>query len=352
MRILRLSAATLTIVFFCFQSLSPCVAQNASPAAVPLPPLREFEIRDGRPLLAGQPVKLWGLRCNNSLLSPAVTERLINNLDNYAAHGINFISISLQGTNGGFPDVDAGPNAFTPDGRIIPAFARRTESIIRECDKRGMVVCLVVLMPRKDELLVDEAAVKQAIEQTAQLVESRGLRNVMVNLFQEFHHPTRIHHPIFREPDGDRKKAQLTSWFKQIAPEIETGICPNHLTGSAFNYPGCDVKFFQEEMPIPETGFSVNTETADRDSTGHEGVFNRFHVASMEKEWQSYLNRPDAAMLFRSPWVEDVRGQLGTGPNLEMGGFGTGDRDRGIRVYLEWVKKHAGRWEYPSHFIE
>jgi hypothetical protein len=54
-------------------------------------------------------------------------------------------------------------------------------------------------------------------------------------------------------------------------------------------------------------------------------------------------------MLFRSPYVEDVGGVQGTGPNLEMGGFGTGPDDRGIRVYLEWVAQHVGRWEYPVH---
>ena len=72
---------------------------------------REFEIREGLPYLGGKLVKLWGLRCNNALLSPAVTERLVNNLDNMTAHGINLISVSLHGTNGGFQDVNAGPNA-------------------------------------------------------------------------------------------------------------------------------------------------------------------------------------------------------------------------------------------------
>lgn len=339
------------LCLFAWLVISSLASHANGDERVAAPPTREFEIRGDRAYLGGEPVRLWGLRCNNSLISPAVSERLINNLDNYAAHGINFLSISFQGTNGGFPDVNAGPNAFTSDGRIIPAFARRAESIIREADRRGMVVCVVGLMPRKDELLRDEAAVKNAYVQLGGFFESKGLRNVMVNLFQEFHHPTRIDHEIFREPEGERKKALLTSWFKQAAPHIETGICPNHLTGSPFDYPGCEVKFFQEGMPIPTSGFSVNTETSDRDSTGHEGVFNRFHVASMEKEWQMYLDRSDSALLFRSPYLEDVRGQMGTGPNLEMGGYGTGDKDRGIRLYLEWVRDHVGRWEYPRHVL-
>ena len=73
---------------------------------------------------------------------------------------------------------------------------------MREADRRGMVVSVGVLMPRKDELLRDEAAVRRAYEETGAFLEEHGLRNVMVNLYQEFNHPTRIDHEQFREPDS------------------------------------------------------------------------------------------------------------------------------------------------------
>jgi len=312
-------------------------------------PTREFEIREGLPYLGGQPVKLWGLRCNNALLSTAVTERLLNNLDNMAAHGVNFISVSLQGTNGGFPDVDAGPNCFTPDGRLIPAYAKRLESIVREADKRSMVVCVVLMMPRKDQLLRDEVAVRRATEESGRFFTERQLKNVFVNLFHEFNHPARIDHEIFREPDGAAKRAKVNRWFKAVAPDIEAGMCPNHLSGSPVDYPGCEVQFFQEAMPIPSKGFAVNMETADQDLSGNEGVFNAYHLAAMRKEWASYLNVPRTAMLFRSSYVEDVRGKQGTGPNFEMGGTGTGEGDRGITPYFRWLRTNVGRWQYPKH---
>ena len=313
------------------------------------PLTKDFEVRDNRAYLGGEPIKLWGLRCNNALMSPAVTERLINNLDHMAMHGINLISVSLQGTNGGFPDVDAGPNAYTSDGRLIPSHAKRLEWILREADKRGMVVCVTLMMPRKDEVLKDEAAVRNGIEQTGRFLHERNLRNAFVNLYQEFNHGLRIDHDIFREPNGPEKKAKLTQWFKSAAPNVEVGICPNHQTGSAVDYPGCDVLLFHEAMPVPTTGFAVNTETADRDATGNEGVFNAFHLASMQKEWETYRDLPSAAMLFRSPYVESVRGVQGTGPNFEMGGGGTETDDRGIRPYYEWLRENVGRWEYPRH---
>lgn len=310
---------------------------------------REFEIREDESWLGGQRVKLWGVRVNNSLMSPALAERLVNNLDNYAEHGINLLALSLQGTNGGFPDVDAGPNAFTPDGRIINAFARRLEWVVREADRRGMVVCLTLMMPRKDELLRDEEAVKTAIVETGKLLQARKLRNVMVNLFQEFDHPTRIHHDLFREPEGAEKKARMTAWLKAAAPGIEVGICPNHQSKSGVDYPGADVQMFHEAMAVPERGFALNTETPDPDLPGQEGTLNRFHIERMKATWSAYIGSARIAMLFRSPYLEDVRGQGGTGPNLELGGYGKGAGDRGMRVYFEWVRDNAGRWEYPRH---
>lgn len=322
---------------------------QAPDAAAAPRPTREFEVRDALAYLGGEQVKLWGLRCNNALMSPAVTQRLLNNLDNMADHGINLISVSLQGTNGGFPDVDAGPNGYTPDGRLIGAFARRLEQVVRAADERGMVVCIALMMPRKDQLLRDEAAVRNAIEETARFLESRGLRNVIVNLYQEFAHPTRVDHDIFREPDGAEKKARLTSWFKAIAPDIEVGIVSNHLSGSSIDYPGCDVRMFHEAVPIPEGVFSLNSETPDEDMSGNEGVFQSFQLANMRATWETYLAAPHSAMLFRSPFVEDVGGAQGTGPNLEMGGYGTGVDDRGVRVYYEWLAQNVGRWRYPRH---
>lgn len=310
---------------------------------------KEFEIRDGTSWLGGKPVKLWGLRCNNALMSPAVTERLINNLDEMAGHGINLIAVSFHGTNGGFPDVNAGPNAFTSDGRVIPGFARRLTWLCREADKRGMVVCLGMFMPRKDETLKDEAAIRKAIEQTAGLLESEGLGNVFVNMFQEYDHPLRIDHEIFREPDGPAKKARLAGWFKAVAPNVEIGMCPNHQSKSQVDYPGCDIQMFHEEMPIPAKGFALNTETPDRDASGNEGIFNKFHLKSLEAEWNVYLKNPNAAMLFRSPYVEDVTGKQGTGPNFEVGGKGTGESDRGIAPYYDWLKTNVGAWKYPVH---
>src|SRR5262245_37700799 len=81
-------------------------------AADPVP-TKEFEIRNGRPYLAGKPLKLWGLRTGNALYSPAVTERHIRNFDNMTSHGINCLGVYIQGSNTGWPNADNSLNGFT-----------------------------------------------------------------------------------------------------------------------------------------------------------------------------------------------------------------------------------------------
>src|SRR5262249_30017561 len=132
----------------------------AGVAVAQAPPTREFAIRDERAYLGGKPVRLWGLRCGNALYSRSVTERHINCLDMMVAHGINLIGVYIQGTNGGSPNPDAGLDGYTRDGKIKPEVAERLERLIREADRRGMVVMVGLLSPRKDQDLYDEAAIK------------------------------------------------------------------------------------------------------------------------------------------------------------------------------------------------
>ncbi len=167
---------------------------------------KEFEIRHERPFLGGHEVDLWGLRCGNAFVSDAVTERYIRNFDNMNAHGINFVGAYLQGVNAGFPNADAGINGFTRHGKLLPEVARRAEWLIREADKRGMVAMIGVITPRKDQDFYDDAAIRTAIEETARFLTGKKLRNVFVNLCDEFNHPLNADKLLIREPDGAKRR--------------------------------------------------------------------------------------------------------------------------------------------------
>lgn len=321
------------------------------PATSPpaLSPTREFEIRNDRPFLGGVQIDLWGLRCGNALFSDATTERHIRNLDNMAAHGINLVGVYIQGVNAGFPNADAGINGFTRDGRLKPEVARRLEWLIREADRRGMVILVGLLTPRKDQEFYDDAAIRRAVEESARFLQEQQLRNVFVDLVHEFNNPERMDKELLREPEGPDKKARLASWFKAIAPDIETGVCPHINSGTADSYPGMTVRIIQKQMPIPPEGFVVNVEPLRQDFYQNDGIFNQANLDYIYADCRRYLEAPHAVYLFHAAFVQGITNFSGTAPHAEMGGYGTGPNDRGVRFYYEWVRDHVGRWEYPRH---
>lgn len=312
------------------------------------PATREFSIRERRPYLGGQPIDIWGLRCGNALYSQGVAERHVRSLDNMVAHGINCIGVYLQGSNGGHPDPEAGRNGYEADGTLKPDFARRLEWLVREADDRGMVVMVGLFSPRKDQEFQDDAAVRRACEQTAQFLVRRKLRNVFCDIMHEYNHE-RIDRDIFREPDGAEKKARLASWFGKVAPDIETGVCPTFESGTADEYPEMQVRMIQKDHPIPDSGFVVNVETQRHDAYENDGKFEEDEFPIFLDMFQRYAAAPNACMLFHSGWCQGITNGSGTGPNPEMGGYGTSEDDRGIRFYYEWVRDNVGRYEYPRH---
>lgn len=330
----------------CLVSAGTAVAADSEG---PAKPTREFEIKEDRAVLAGNEIDLWGLRCGNALLSDTVTERHINNFDNMVAHGINFLGLYIQGSNGGWPDLDAGLNGYRRDGRLKPEVARRLEWLVREADRRGMVVMVGLFSPRKDQDFYDEAAIKRAVQETGRFLERRKLRNVFIDVMHEYDHAERIDHEIFREPEGEAKKARLTAWFKEVAPEIEVGVCPTYKSGTADTYPGMEVRIVQKEAEIPSQGFVVNVETHKQDAYQNDGWFNDGHKAFIFADCERYLKAPNAVMLFHSAYCQGITNFSGTAPHPEMGGYGTGPTDRGIRFYYDWVRDHVGHYEYPRH---
>ena len=323
---------------------------SAGLGAAELPqPTREFEIRGDRPFLGGQEVDLWGLRCGNALYSVNVTERHVRALDNMAAHGINLIGLYIQGSNGGWPDGEAGLNGFTREGQLKPEVARRLEWLVRECDQRGMVVMVGLFSPRKDQVFESEAAIQRAVEETAQFLVERRLRNVFVDMIHEFDHTERADQSLFREPGGDAKKAKLTGWFKAIAPDIEVGVCPYENSTTRDEYPGMEVRIIQKEMAIPDTGFVVNVESQKQDSYENDGVFNEGQLEYVFHDCERYRTAPNAVLMFHAAFIQGIGNFSGTAPHPEMGGLGTSPSDRGVRFYYEWVRNHVGRWEYPRH---
>jgi hypothetical protein len=285
-------------------------------------------------------------------MSDTVTERHVHCLDEFVAHGVNCIGVYIQGSNGGWPDVNAGRNGYTPDGMIKPEFARRLERLVREADRRGMVVMVGLISPRKDQELKDEPAVQRAVEDTAKFLTSRKLQNVFVDLVHEYNSPRitgRLDHDILHEPDGAQKKAKLTARFKKYAPNIPVGVCPSFPTNTGNTYSGMDVRIIQKGADIPDEGFVVNVEMQREDVYDNDGIFTPEARARMLATFERYRSKPNAFLMFHCAYCQGITGKSGTGPNPEIGGDGTGPEDRGMRLYFDWVKEHIGEYAYPRH---
>jgi len=244
---------------------------------------------------------------------------------------------------------DAGLNGFGRDGKLKPAVARRLEWLVREADKRGMVVMVGIFSPRKDQQLEGEQAVRRAIQETADFLETRGLRNVFIDIAHEYDHTERMDLEIFREPGGAQKKAQMTGWFKERSKGIEVGVCPYEKSPTTDSYPGMDVRIIQKSMAIPKRGFVVNVETQKRDAYENDGVFSEGGRDEVLADCLRFRNAPNAGMFFHAAYLQGIRNFSGTAPHAELGGMGTSPSDRGVRFYFEWVREQAGVWVYPRH---
>ncbi|QDT53613.1 hypothetical protein Pan44_16360 [Caulifigura coniformis] len=327
-------------------------AGDLLPLPDPPTPTKEFEVRGNSAFLGGKPVRLWGLRCVHALRDRALTERLVRNLDSYTEHGINLLSVYLQAAHGGYPDIQAGANPFGEFGLLNPDFAWRLEWLAREADRRGMVLLIGVITPIKDQELRDEEAIRRAIEETARFLETRMIRNVIVDLMYEFDHPTRIAHEGFREPGGSTKKSVAANWFHAVAPGIKAGVTTETHSSSSKEFAGMDLHLIQKEDPIPANGYALNIESLRRDVFGQDGIFTPEQKASLIAEWDRYRAAPNVGYVLNTSYTQSIGGPSGTGPHFEMGGYGTGPHDRGIRFYFEWLQSHVGRYEYPDHIVK
>ena len=322
-------------------------AARAQAPATPAP-TKKFEIRNDRAYLGGAEIKIWGIRGGNALMSPAVTERFVRNFDNMAAHGINGFLLTVMGTNTGWPEEWAARNGFEADGRLKPAFAQRLEWIIREADKRGMVVGVTVFTPRNVANMQGEEAFKRALQETGRFLKDRGLRNVFVDIMHEYNH-RRVVPDIFKEPGGPEKKAKLHRWFKEANSDVPAGVCATIDRGTEPFFPGSDFNIIQKTMPIPAKGFTMNVESHKRDNYDTDGVYSDKGLAENYEWFETYKKTPNAAIFLHAAFITGVTGRDGSAPHAEMGGYGKSPEDAGVRWYYEWVRDNVGRWEYPKH---
>ncbi|MCP4452589.1 MAG: hypothetical protein GY809_14100 [Planctomycetes bacterium] len=127
-------------------------------------------------------------------------------LPDYAAQGIRAFTLNLQG---GFPGYEGAVNsAFNPDGTLRPDYLTRMERVIDACDQQGCVVILGCYYQRQDQILQDEAAVRQGVVNAATWIRSRGFTNVLLEISNEFDHGG-FDHAMLKRAEGQIALIQL-----------------------------------------------------------------------------------------------------------------------------------------------
>jgi CubicO group peptidase (beta-lactamase class C family) len=144
----------------------------------------------------------------------ANTARFIARIPDYAAHGVNALTICLQG---GMPGYDGAVNsAFEPDGSLRPSYLARVERVLRGCDQHGIVVILGLYYQRQSAILRDEAAVRAGVVNAARWVRERGFENVLLEIANEYPHKG-FAHGLIRNPEA---QAGLIRLARQTAPGL------------------------------------------------------------------------------------------------------------------------------------
>ena len=132
----------------------------------------------------------------------ANTDRLIEALDVYKAHGVLAFSVSLQGGNPGYePEVNGISrrngskfgkangllaSAFLPDGSLKPAWLARLDRLLRAADQRSMVVNLIYFYQGQDEIFESDVAIVNATRNITDWIVENNFRNVIIDVANEW----------------------------------------------------------------------------------------------------------------------------------------------------------------------
>ena len=141
----------------------------------------------------------------------ANTQRFIDALPEYRAHGVLAVNLNFQGGHplNGKPEIDEGhgsagrrPNGhrgfyhnsgFAADGSIDPAHGERIAAIVEACDRLGMAVVLQLFYFGQDPIFAGEEEIGTATDSAVDFVCERGYHNVIIEIANEvmeghFHH--------------------------------------------------------------------------------------------------------------------------------------------------------------------
>jgi CubicO group peptidase (beta-lactamase class C family) len=121
-------------------------------------------------------------------------------MPDWRKHGLLAFTINLQGGSptGYSKDQPWHNSAITDDGELRPDYMARLERILNRADELGMVAILGIFYFGQDQRLKDENAVHRAVDGTVDWINTRGFRNVLIEINNECN--VRYDHAILQPP--------------------------------------------------------------------------------------------------------------------------------------------------------
>jgi hypothetical protein len=135
--------------------------------------------------------KMWDAQRNN--------DEFMKGMEEWKAFGLNSFTLNLQGGSPyGYGNKKAYNPGFNTDGSLIDAYMQRTKKIIEKADQLEMVVILGLFYFGQDQLLKDEAAVKNAVTNVINWLHKHKYRNVIIEIANESSTRLPYDHEILR----------------------------------------------------------------------------------------------------------------------------------------------------------
>jgi hypothetical protein len=300
-----------------------------------------LKVEGERFLLDGQPVDLWGIRVGSATMDDKLCQHLIDQLDEYRAHGVNAITVFYMGCSGGYCD------PFTPDGRDIDGdHQQRMERIIRACAERQMIVIVGIFYQRAELKLQDEQALRQAVRTVAGKLKPH--RNVIINIANEQN--SGRYEGLARTLNDPHTIVDMCRLVHEVDPQrlVGGGGYDHAKNESIGRSEHVDVLLFDTAGPEPTSAELyrrfrtagvkdkpiVNVETFGGWTRNFpRGVFPPELRAVYRAEADAAAAEPGLSVFFHNnPWLQ------GDPMRYDLGGEGTED-DPGIRWYFEYVKQ-------------
>ncbi|MEM6312807.1 MAG: hypothetical protein AAF743_01915 [Planctomycetota bacterium] len=115
------------------------------------------------------------------------TRRFCAMVPTYADHGLNAVTINLQGGSPqGYSKEQPWHNsAFTATGELRPAYMERTSLVLDTCGDHGIAVILGLFYFGQDHRFDNEDAIRHAVDNAVDWVVKRGDRHVMIEVCNE-----------------------------------------------------------------------------------------------------------------------------------------------------------------------